>query len=153
MAKKIADPKTIPAWYVLDLREPYSFCGELLYSYNPRRSRGNAVSELLSFLSLKISGKLACTSSTKVTAGIDLEIDLKLEERPDGLPISGFVEKSNECLSFHIWLPERIFNHIHMTFISSKPEVLRIFGTELYNRQGDVSGVDLLQYYDEDDIF
>jgi hypothetical protein len=151
MAKKV-DSKTTPAWYVLDLREPYTFCGELLYSYNPQRSRGRAVSELLSFLSLKISGKLASSSSIKVEPGINVKIDLKLEERPDGLPISGFAEKSNECLSFHIWVPEKIFNHIHLTFISSKPEVLRIFGTELYYRQGDVSGIDLLQHHDEDDI-
>ncbi|BDQ38473.1 hypothetical protein SYK_28330 [Pseudodesulfovibrio nedwellii] len=111
------------------------------------------MSELLSFLSLKISGKLACTSSTKAEAGIDVVIDLKLEERPNELPISGFVEKSNECLSFYVWLPDKIFNHIHMTFVSSKPEVLRIFGTELYYCQGDISGIDLLHRYDEDDIF
>lgn len=152
MSSNKQSQKTISAWYVIDLRKRYSFCGELLYSYNPRRSRGCAVSELLSFLSLKISGKLASTSSIKVEPGINVEIDLKLEERPDGLPISGFVEKSNECLSFHIWVPEKIFNHIHMTFISSQPEVLRIFGTELYYRHGNVFGIDLLQHYDADDI-
>jgi len=67
-------------------------------------------------------------------------------------PISGFIEKFNDRTWFHIWVPDRIVNHIHMSLMSSKPEVLRIFGTDLFYRKGDISGIDLLREYDEDEF-
>jgi len=151
--KKKVDQKDTSAWFVIDLRQPYSFCGELLHSYIKRRSRGLDIPELFSTLSLKILGKLAYTTSAKVDIGIDVDITIRMCEPSDRDPISGFVEKTNDRLWFHIWLPDRIANHIHMTLMSSKTEVLQISGTELFWRKGDITGIDLLKTYDDDDYF
>lgn len=150
--KKKVDPKESSAWYVMDLRQPHSFCGELMYSYTRKRSRGLISPDLFSSLSLKISGTLAYTTSAKITVGTSTEIDFHMAESADRDPISGFIEKFNDRICFYIWVPERIVNHIHMSLMSSKPEVLRIIGTDLFYRKGEIFGVDLLREYDEDEF-
>ncbi len=152
MGRSKAFFRSTSAWHVMDLRQPYSFCGELMYSYTRKRSRGLISPDLFSSLSLKISGALAYTTSAKITVGTPIEIDLHMAESADRDPISGFIEKFNDRICFYIWVPDRIVNHIHMSLMSSKPEVLRIIGTDLFYRKGEISGVDLLREYDEDEF-
>jgi len=150
--KKKVDPRETPALYVMDLRQPYSFCGELVHSYISPTGRGFVNDELLSYLSLNIFGKLAYTTSRKVNVGAEVLIELGLVD-DEKLSISGFVQKENGRLYCNVMVSGGVFNHIHMTFISSKPEVLRIRGTELYYRQGVISGFDLFQSFDSDALY
>jgi len=151
MAKK-CDPKKVATWYVIDLRQPHSYWGELSYSYDRIMARGGHEPELNSYVSLTISGVLSYTTNKSIQPGLKVKVRLLVAGTFAASRVSGEVEQRNGELLFHLWLPEWIINHVHLTLMSSSPEALQIFGTELLRRRGDLHGIYLLKHYDEENL-
>ena len=140
-------------WYVFDLREPYSFCGELSISigddYPPAYEHlGNS-----SYPSISLKTKLARTSSKKVRVGAPSVIEFHIRESSKDQVKLGLITKDKEALTFHVWIPDRIATHIHLTLMSSKPQLLQLFGTDLYYREGTLKSMELLKDFDEENIY
>lgn len=150
--KKQIDPKDTHVNYVFDLREPYTFCGELIYSYSECGRGRNRVRELFSFPSLIINTHLSHSTSKKVEIGVETVVDLHISDDERMLPLSGSIEKGTGHLRFNIWLPNHIVNHVHLTLISSKPQMLTLFGSDLHYRRGRISGIHLLKEFDEEEL-
>lgn len=151
MAKK-ADSKIMPAWYVFDLREPYSFCGELSHSVGDTFPKGFEHLGFSCHLTLIIETRLARTNSKKVKQGMASVIEFHIRESTADLLELGIIEKHKDKLMLHAWVPDRIANHIHLTLMSSKPQLLQFYGTDLYYREGKLKSLYLQKEFDEDEL-
>lgn len=145
------DPKERPFLYAVDLRDRRRIAGELSFSFLNMGTGRNKVYELFSCPKLTLWGKLENTENSKMKKGMDVCVGLTAEEGVPTTNIIGFVEKEDEILHFYVYLPVDIINHIHLSFLSSRPEMMHIFGTELYYRKGQVRGIDLVSVYEEEE--
>ena len=149
--KKKIDPRTIHADYVIDMRESAKWFAELQYSSTKRGPRGKQQIEMSSIPTLNIKGRLSFTESKKIELGTKAEIRIYIAEEPRAEEYIGIIDKYKETLQVVLWLPWEIVNHMHMTFISGKVEMVTVFGTELYRRSASVWGIDMKAEYDVGD--
>ncbi|MCJ2163540.1 MULTISPECIES: hypothetical protein [unclassified Pseudodesulfovibrio] len=153
MAKKKIDPSKIFADYVIDMRGDTRWFAELHYTSTMRGPRGNKHIEMSNIPTLNISGKLSYTESKKVELGSPIDIRIYTEEEERVTEFIGIIDKYKNVLQVVLWLPWEIANHLHMTLISGKAEMVTISGTDLYRRSASVRGIDMKAEYDLQDYF
>jgi len=150
---KKVDPRTIHADYVIDMRENAKCFAELQYSSTKRGPRGNQQIEMSSIPTLNIKGRLSFTESKKIELGTKVDVLIYIAEEPRVEEYIGIIDKYKEALQVVLWLPWEIVNHLHLTFISGKAEMVTLFGTELYRRSASVWGIDTKAEYDIQDYY
>jgi len=149
--KKRIDPSKIHADYVIDMRENAKWFAELQYSSTLSGPKGHKQVEMSSIPTFNIRGHLSFTQSKKVKVGNPVDVRIYVDEEGRVQEFIGIIDKYKEVLQVVMWLPWEIINHMHMTFISGKAEMVTVFGTELYRRSASVWGIDTKAEYDIQD--
>jgi len=138
----------------IDLRQEFSFYGELIYGINSDSfARGDESLKISNHQSFIIESKHFLTNSEKIIKNSIIFIQFHAADKIGNPTHLGFLEKNMANIEIHLWLPRDVWNHLFHAITHTKSEQLTLRGTEIFRRKADISKVYLQSKHDTNDLF